>query len=62
MDSPDRHGHFRLLVEITPDHLRQQHVFEFEIDQSHLSQFWSRDKNTISGTGLTNAARFTICP
>ena len=36
IDSADRHGHFRLLVEITPDHLRQKHVFEFEIDQSHL--------------------------
>ena len=36
IDSPDRHGHFRLLVEITPDHLRQQHAFEFELDQSYL--------------------------
>ena len=29
-------GHFRVHVEITPDHLRQGHWFEFEADQSYL--------------------------
>jgi hypothetical protein len=29
-------GHAELVVEITPDHLRQSHRFEFEIDQSYL--------------------------
>ncbi len=32
----DRHGHFRMRVEITPDHLRQAHSFDFEIDQTYL--------------------------
>ena len=32
----DRTGHFSVVVEITPDHLTQQHSFEFEIDQTYL--------------------------
>jgi len=32
----DRLGHFTLRVEITPDHLRQSHSFDFEIDQTYL--------------------------
>lgn len=36
IDSPDSLGHLRLWVEITPDHLHQKHVFDFEIDQSYL--------------------------
>jgi hypothetical protein len=33
---PDRHGHLRLRVEITPDPSVQGHWFEAVIDQSHL--------------------------
>jgi hypothetical protein len=36
IDSPDAMGHFRLHVEISPDHLSQNHAFDFEIDQSYL--------------------------
>ena len=33
---PDRHGHLRLRVEITPDPSIEGHWFEIDIDQSHL--------------------------
>lgn len=36
IDSPDAVGHLNLRVEITPDHLHQEHVFDFAIDQSYL--------------------------
>lgn len=36
LKSVDRLGHIRLRVEITPDHLRQSHRMEFEIDLSYL--------------------------
>ncbi len=32
----DRLGHLSMRVEITPDHLEQQHAFEFGIDQTFL--------------------------
>jgi hypothetical protein len=33
----DRHGHLEFVVEITPDHLAQQHTFRFgELDQTYL--------------------------
>lgn len=34
----DRLGHFTMRVEITSDHLRQAHSFEFEIDQTYLPE------------------------
>jgi hypothetical protein len=34
MDSP---GHISMRVEITPDHMTQEHNFQFEIDQSYLA-------------------------
>ena len=34
----DRLGHFTMRVQITPDHLKQKHSFEFEIDQTYLSE------------------------
>jgi hypothetical protein len=36
LEETDGLGHIHALVEITPDHLRQAHRFEFEIDQSYL--------------------------
>lgn len=36
MKTIDSLGHIELTVEITPDHLSQEHTFQFEIDQSHL--------------------------
>jgi hypothetical protein len=32
----DRLGHVRMTVQITPDHMTQEHTFQFELDQSHL--------------------------
>jgi uncharacterized protein YicC (UPF0701 family) len=29
-------GHLDMTVEITPNHLQQEHVFRFEIDQSYI--------------------------
>lgn len=37
LESTDSVGHICARVEITPDHLRQSHWFEFEIDQSYLT-------------------------
>jgi hypothetical protein len=34
--SGDRTGHMILRVEITPDHIEQQHQFSFALDQSYL--------------------------
>jgi hypothetical protein len=31
-------GHIAMTVEITPDHLTQQHKFEFEVDQAYLTR------------------------
>lgn len=36
LEIADRVGHLRAQVEITPDHLVQAHLFEFELDQSYL--------------------------
>ena len=36
LEVSDSGGHVRAEVEITPDHLRQSHRFEFEVDQSYL--------------------------
>ena len=33
----DKLGHFRVTVEITPEHLTQEHRFSFEIDPSQLA-------------------------
>ena len=34
-------GHISMTVEITPDHLNQEHTFRFEIDQSYLTSLIS---------------------
>jgi len=36
IDSPSASGQLNLRVEITPDHLQQEHIFEIPIDQSYL--------------------------
>jgi hypothetical protein len=36
LEISDRLGHIRTQVEITPNHLKQSHWFEFEVDQSYL--------------------------
>ena len=36
IEATDSLGHFRMQVEITPDHMAQKHQFKFEIDQSYF--------------------------
>jgi hypothetical protein len=36
LEATDRLGHIRVQVDITPDHLRQSHRLEFDIDQTSL--------------------------
>lgn len=36
LTAADRRGHVAMSVEITPDHMAQEHRFEFELDQSYL--------------------------
>jgi hypothetical protein len=36
LEATDSAGHFLVTVEITPDHLSQEHRFEFQIDQTYL--------------------------
>lgn len=43
----DRLGHFELSVEITPDHLSQEHRFVFEIDQSYLPALVAQCKKLL---------------
>jgi hypothetical protein len=38
----DRHGHFLMRVEITPDHMDQEHTFDFKIDQTFLKSLISQ--------------------
>lgn len=36
LEAIDSFGHIRAQVQLTPDHLRQSHQFDFEVDQSYL--------------------------
>lgn len=36
IEATDKLGHFEMRVQITPNHLTQEHRFEFGIDQSYL--------------------------
>lgn len=38
VERSDSLGHFLAVVNITPDHMTQEHRFEFEIDQTFLRQ------------------------
>ncbi len=41
-------GHFSMHVEITPDYLNQQHTFEFEIDQTYLSEITRQCRSIVA--------------
>jgi hypothetical protein len=43
----DALGHLELTVEITPDHLSQEHKFQFEIDQSYLPAFMNQCRELL---------------
>jgi len=40
-------GKYEMVVNITPDHLSQEHMFTFELDQSYLPELISSCKNTL---------------
>lgn len=40
-------GKFEMVVKITPDHLSQEHMFTFELDQSYLPDLISSCKNVL---------------
>jgi len=46
--STDRHGHLNMRVEITPDHMTQQHRFDFTIDQSFLPSLMAQCRAIIA--------------
>jgi hypothetical protein len=41
-------GHVQVNVSITPDHLTQQHEYEFDIDQTYLNPLISGIENVLS--------------
>jgi hypothetical protein len=45
--SSDRCGHILMRVEITPDHMTQEHRMDFEIDQSHLPSLMAQCRAII---------------
>jgi hypothetical protein len=40
-------GHIAMTVEITPDHMNQQHSFQFELDQSYLEALISSCRGVL---------------
>jgi hypothetical protein len=46
--SSDRLGHILMCVEITPDHMTQEHRFDFEIDQSYLPSLMAQCRSIIA--------------
>ncbi len=52
MEVSDRLGHVRVSVSITPDCLRQQHKFMFELDQSYLPSMIHECKTVLSSFGF----------
>ncbi len=52
MEVSDRLGHVRVSVSITPDYLRQQHKFEFELDQSYVPSVIQQCKKVLSRVGV----------
>jgi len=47
-------GHLLMTVAITPDHLNQSHTFQFEIDQSHLSNLIAECRQTLMRYPIKN--------
>jgi hypothetical protein len=43
----DRLGHIKMEVQITPDHMSQNHQFAFEIDQSFLPEIVSQCRKVL---------------
>jgi hypothetical protein len=52
LKTADRLGNLRMLVKITPDHMSQQHQFEFELDQSYLPNLIRECKAALTNLGL----------
>ena len=43
----DRLGHILMRVEITPDHMTQEHSIDFEIDQSYLPSLMAQCRSIV---------------
>jgi hypothetical protein len=54
--SSDRLGHILMRVEITPDHMAQEHRMDFEIDQSYLPSLMGRCRAIIDEYPIRGAA------
>jgi hypothetical protein len=52
MEVSDRLGHILVSVTITPDVLRQQHKFEFELDPSYLPSVIEEGKTVLARFGV----------
>ena len=50
-------GHIAMQVEITPDHMTQNHVFTFEIDQTYLTQLIQNCRRLLSQYPLKHVER-----
>jgi hypothetical protein len=44
----DSLGHFLSVISITPDHMTQEHRFEFEIDQTFVSEIITQCQNIVT--------------
>jgi hypothetical protein len=47
LQSSDRLGHILMRVDITPDHMTQEHRMDFEIDQSYLPSLMAQCRAVI---------------
>jgi hypothetical protein len=47
-------GHISMLVSITPDHLTQEHTFQFEIDQTYLTELVSDCRRVLADYPIRN--------
>ena len=49
-------GHISMKVSITPDHLTQEHTFQFEVDQSYLGDLVDDCRKTLTEYPIKNEA------
>jgi hypothetical protein len=58
--SLDALGHFQTRVDITPDHMAQDHVFRFEIDQTFFGPILSQCASILKAYPIKNPAGRSI--
>jgi hypothetical protein len=47
LQATDRVGHIKMIVKVTPDHMTQEHEFQFEVDQSYLPTLAAQCRDVI---------------